>query len=43
LRQFDFRRVGGVAFFEVKGDFLDRLGLEFRGLGEPVPSSLGFA
>ena len=42
LRQFDFRRVGGVAVFKVKSDLLDSLGLEFRGLGEPVPFSLGF-
>jgi hypothetical protein len=43
LRQFDFRRVGGVAVFKVKSYFLDSLGLEFRGLCEPVPFSLGFA
>jgi hypothetical protein len=42
MSQLDFRRVGGGAISEVKGDFLDSLGLEFRGLCEPVPFSLGF-
>jgi len=42
LSQDDFRRVGGLALFELKGGLPICLDLVFCGLCEPVPFSLGF-
>ena len=43
LRQFDFRKVGGVGIFRAEGDYPAGLDLVLVGLREPVPFLVGLA